>query len=35
MGLGSESNFVGVDSDEQNHIARTLSRTTNSERRRI
>jgi hypothetical protein len=35
MGLGRESNFISVDSDEQNHVARTFPRATESERRRI
>jgi len=35
MGLSRESNFVSVDSDEQNHIARASSRTTDSEQRRV
>jgi hypothetical protein len=35
MGLGRESNFVSVNADEQNHIARTFPRTSDSERRGI
>jgi hypothetical protein len=35
VGLSRESNFVGVNSDEQNQIARTFPRTAESERRRI
>jgi hypothetical protein len=35
VGLLRESNFVSVDSDEQNDIARTFPRTSESERRRI
>jgi hypothetical protein len=35
MGLSRESNFVGVNSHEQNHIARTFPRTTDSESRNI
>jgi hypothetical protein len=35
VGLGRESNFVGVNSDEQNHIARSFPRATDTERRRI
>jgi hypothetical protein len=35
VGLLRESNFVSVDSDEQNHIALTFSRTAKSEQRRI
>jgi hypothetical protein len=31
VGLGRESNFVSVNSDEQNHIALTFPRTTDSE----
>ena len=35
VGLRRESNFVSVNPHEQNHIAPTFPRTTDSERRRI
>jgi hypothetical protein len=35
MGLGRKSNRVGVNSDEQNHIARPFLCATDSERRNI
>jgi hypothetical protein len=35
MGLGRESNFISMNSHQQNHIARAFPRATESERRRI